>query len=142
MLSDAAKFVWGESETVEVRQFTLLVPLGDEWSRVWKQSEMAGFVAGYVHNFAIDAESPIGQHPGHRHHAEFFATLLQRSCWPLSDEWTGSFAAVGFSIQQSELVLCNDLLGYQPLYYSVQRGGVWAVGLACHRPRTHAQLST
>jgi hypothetical protein len=44
--------------------------------------------------------------------------------WPLPRDWTGSFAAVCHSRDAESVVLCNDVIGFEPLYYRRLHGGL------------------
>ncbi len=124
-LERAAAFVWGDVEKFAVGAFVLLVPRERREDEAHVSQHLVGAVAGYVHKTGSVVKSMGSTVENSRDCSNFLSTILEEACWPLPDEWTGCFAAVGFSPELKELVICNDVIGYVPLYYCTRTEGTW-----------------
>ena len=106
-------FCWGNVEESIFDSFHLFVASDDHPQAAYRSEIHAGAISGY----AAPAKTHCGSHA-----AEFFSEVCDKE-WPLSAEWTGSFAAAAYSAYGGDITLCNDVLGHYPLYYSRAPGG-------------------
>jgi len=58
------------------------------------------------------------------HNRRFITEIIKDDHWPLGNQWTGSFAAVAHPRGSQEVVLCNDPVGYTPVYFSRRSEGI------------------
>lgn len=112
-LHRSATYIWGKVVTIEAGGFQLIAPAHCESIAVGRSPTGIGAVSGYAR---LDSSVAVegGRCPDGWHHSRLIADLL--AGWPLSEAWTGSFAAVAFSLADESLVICNDVLGYCPIY--------------------------
>ena len=114
-LKDSCRKQWGDVREAGTGEFRLFVPAADAASVLAETAEVLGAVSGYVRH---DSE---GHRPDAAHNRRLIGTVVRERSWPLGGEWTGSFGAVAFSNATKELVLCNDLIGFMPVYFTRRR---------------------
>lgn len=120
----SARVNLGAIKEIRSGQFFLVAEEGGGSEETGRSERVTGAVAGYV---CQDGSSSS------RNHSNFLETsstlnflehVASETCWPLGNGWTGTFAAVSFDLANQRLILCNDVLGYFPLYYCHARGGI------------------
>jgi hypothetical protein len=116
LVRGAGALCWPSSTVLSARDFTLITPIETSGSAI-TGDHLIGMVSGYVRHDTLSHQKNE-QQPSQELYQEFFRLICDRKGWPLNSEWTGSFSAVAFSQTMQTLALCNDLLGYIPLYYS------------------------
>lgn len=120
----AAESVWGEVVEHVAGPFSLILPRCDApWSLV-STGTITGAVTGYVRRDGTDIDGLSPEEVEHRMNANFLEELGDSSSWPLGPEWTGSFSAICYRMDRDELLLCNDVLGYLPLYHTREGEGL------------------
>jgi hypothetical protein len=121
-LQASCSALWGELRTVQRNSFWLFVPASEGDTTLSESGDVLGAVSGYVRRDNL----PHGQCGtltlDHLHNRSFLEAIVEDHNWPLGGDWTGSFGAVAHS--QGTTVVCNDLLGFQPVYYSLVKHGV------------------
>jgi hypothetical protein len=120
----AARLLWGESEEAGVSEFRLFMP-ASEHQRLYACTEQAvGAVSGYVRCSTVNPAEDGSGDDQRAHRNRLIRNLVNLQGWPLGNEWTGCFVAVAYSDSPGRLVVCNDLLGYIPIYFCLRRGEV------------------
>lgn len=108
---------WGKVVEKSSGDFSLFIPAVD-FDRTYAEiSAGIGAVSGYVRcdmGHASLEENSLDT----INNRNLVRRISKTGGWPLGEEWTGSFAAVSFSSTDRKIVICNDLLGYIPLYVS------------------------
>ena len=97
--------------------FLLLHENSDSRSAVLESGSLVGALRGYVR---CDQTCRAGLSDVEA----FFEKVVRAGIWPLGASCTGSFAAVGYSRDIDHLLLCNDVVGYLPIYFSKLGKGV------------------
>jgi hypothetical protein len=110
----AARFCWGEIAETGRDSFHLFIAAEDCEQSLYRSETMLGAISGYAvcgkkQNEIDEFETSDEQ--------KFFVEISERK-WALNDDWSGSFAAAAYNSESGEIVLCNDVLGHFPLYYS------------------------
>ena len=108
-LRQASIFCWGKVEKIVLDSFHLFVAAEDFDDFSYRAKTVIGAISGYAKSQTESDPQPD--------YAGFFSEISDRA-WPLSDDWTGSFAAIAYSSRRNEVTLCNDVIGHFPLYYS------------------------
>jgi hypothetical protein len=120
----AAGSVWGDVKEVTRDSFRLFIPSAD-YSRSYSESRTAlGALSGYARCDSLDDEPDERESPGDRHNRQFVSDAIDDDKWPLGADWTGCFGAVAYSKSRREVIVCNDPVGYIPVYYSAGDKGV------------------
>lgn len=119
-----AASMWGEVKEMGRDSFWLFTPSGD-YAHSFSESRTAlGAVSGYVRYDWPEAGCNGRVGPNASHNQQFISEVIDDDKWPLGEDWTGSFGAVVYSIARREVVICNDPIGYIPVYYSTGNNGV------------------
>lgn len=109
--------IWGGMIRKSFDTFTLFIPEEDFQVSYGETEESIGAVSGYVRydNF----QNPLNgrEDISFYHNRRFLSEVINKNSWPLGDNITGSFSAVSFSKVEKKVILCNDVIGYLPLYY-------------------------
>lgn len=109
---------WGECFETNLNSFHLLF-----------SSKLAGHVAATDSFTAALAGYIVHDNLGHHFggspsdadlHLNRFVThvLHSPSPWPLGSEWGGNFSSVVYDTNRQIITLCNDAIGWLPLYYA------------------------
>jgi hypothetical protein len=114
-LKESCRKQWGEVKEAAREGFRLYVPAADTEFILTESADLLGAVTGYVRH---DSE---GHRPDAFHNRRLIETVVHERQWPLPDKWTGSFGAVAYSDTTKELILCNDLIGFMPVYFARRR---------------------
>lgn len=119
----AARFCWDEIEETSRDSFHFFIAAEDFEKSFCRSDTMLGAISGYA--VRGKKQNEIDEFETNRI-PKFFDEINEKK-WALDDDWSGSFAAVSYNSESSEIILCNDVLGHYPLYYS-QTGGDFAGG--------------
>lgn len=122
-LRQASTVLWGEVKEVRKESFWLFFPASDSGDFA-ETTENIGVVSGYVRADVVGHSSHEGASIDQRHNQLFIDEVVEEKNWPLGSHWTGSFGAVVYSTKDHSVILCNDLIGFMPVYYSVFNGGM------------------
>jgi hypothetical protein len=71
-----------------------------------------GVVQGYIRNHSLPMDASIEQH------MESFVGSVRQD-WPLPEAFSGSYGAIIRMETPSRVIICNDVIGFYPMYYSV-----------------------
>lgn len=130
-----ARTAWGDTIEIVRDSFWLFIPSTD-YARSFSESQVAlGAISGYARydNLESAGDIPEGRTAGHNR--QFISEIVDDGKWPLGGTWTGSFGAVAYSRVNREVVVCNDSVGYIPVYYSTcgkgLLGGTSLIVLSC-----------
>lgn len=114
---------WKSLREISHGNFWLFSPDLDPKAYIIESPDVMGALLGYIRDeglqYVQEPTSPEGSLINRR-----FLEAVVAGAWPLGDGWTGNFSAVGYSKQRQQLVICNDVLGFLPLYYQVLTDGV------------------
>lgn len=110
--------LWGPVREVSRDSFWIFVPKADCEQSFCESADVLGAVSGYVRREDPEASAGGAAHCDADHNRRFLQEIVREQGWPLGDRWTGSFAAVAYSRRRREVVLCNDPIGYFPVYFS------------------------
>lgn len=121
-LRRAASAVWGRLDEFSSGSFRMLISAADAQGCYSETDEVLGVVSGYIKRDGL--ESAISPASEDAHRKSFLTNIVDDQSWPLSNDWTGNFAAVAFSKTTNQLVICNDLIGHYPVYYSRRGDGL------------------
>lgn len=116
--------IWGECRTHALGRFRLIIRAGDEPRHLSRYPGGIGSISGYVRSEGISRAPEPGSPIEAAHNAAFFSEISRDEGWPLDDSWTGSFAAVAHATASGETLLCNDPIGFWPLYFGSSGGGL------------------
>jgi len=123
-LRRATASIWGEVKEVSSGSFWLFIPSSDYERSFGESCHALGAVSGYVRlndlEHASSGDKPLDTH----HNRRFIAEIVKDDHWPLRNQWTGSFAAVAQTRGSQEVILCNDPIGYVPVYFSRSYEGI------------------
>ena len=120
----AAASLWGEIEEVSAGSFCLFIPSVERSVSLGESPDALGAVSGYVRSDEAARSPEEDKGPDRYHNQRFIAEIINDDNWPLGKQWTGSFAACAYSKREDKLVICNDPIGYIPLYYSSSGQGM------------------
>lgn len=121
-LHSSCSTLWGEVRTVHRASFWLFVPESECETSLVDSDETIGAVSGYVRRDNLP-HAQCGTDPlEHFHNRAFLQTVGEDHNWPPSSDWTGSFGAVAHV--RGATIVCNDLLGFEPVYYATPTGGM------------------
>ncbi|MEW6510880.1 MAG: hypothetical protein AB1428_07985 [Bacteroidota bacterium] len=109
---------WGKTVEAHAGACHLIVPAADAGFTLADTDRAVGAVGGYVRH------DDLGNHPDVEHNRRFVDAMMDVKRWPLAEEWTGSFGAVACRKKGGDLILCNDPIGFLPVYYAVVAGGI------------------
>lgn len=126
-LEEISNNVWGSSQKFILGDFHLLIP-GKNDQRVYCSEFLLGVLSGYVRNDDQKAIVLTTYSTENQHNNEFISRVSHQHEWPLNSGWTGSFAAVVYDDLNKKIRLCNDVLGWLPLYYCQCSHGNWVGG--------------
>ena len=115
---------WGSVIKKSIDKFSLFIPEEDFKMSYAETSESIGAVAGYVRYDNFQYPIKRKEDVSFYHNSRFIDALQKKSGWPLGDNVTGSFSAISFSKKEKQLILCNDVIGYIPLYYKENSNGI------------------
>jgi hypothetical protein len=119
-----AASVWGAVKETVRDSFWLFIPWAD-YKRSFSESLFAlGAVSGYARCDSIEKDWITLEGLDACHNRQFISEIIGDDNWPLGDHWTGSFGAVAYAKQRREVIVCNDPVGYIPVYYSTGDNGV------------------
>jgi hypothetical protein len=123
-LREQLSSLWGQVREVSKDRFWLFLPLTDSERSFCEWDGAVGAISGYVRRTdqAHQAQNLTMELAEHRQ--LFIKEICDEKAWPLADCWTGSFGAVAYSTKDGGLSLCDDLIGYVPLYFSTSPDGV------------------
>lgn len=123
-LRRAAASTWGPVREVSSDSFHLFIPAADYGGSFCESRDALGVVSGYVRSDDVECLPGDGEAFEAAHGRRFISEIVEDEGWPLADEWTGSFSAVAYSKASREVFLCNDVVGYVPVYFSTQGRGL------------------
>lgn len=115
---------WGAVKEVSLDSFWLFIPVDDFARGFYESPDALGTVSGYVRCDDLEDASEGSGHSHERHGQRFISEIASDSHWPLDGRWTGSFGAIVYSKLRREIILCNDLIGYHPVYFSTSGKGI------------------
>lgn len=124
LLRRSVASIWKPVREACLDYFTLFVDPESYERDVCSTGDVLGAVSGYVRHDCLEHVGTGNVPLDVSHNRRFLEEAICQERWPLGRDWTGSFAAVGFSALGQKLVLCNDLLGWQPLYLAHAKQGV------------------
>lgn len=107
-----ASLLWGELKQEVRSSFWLFTPSAESDDSP-AQLSVVGAVSGYVRSNQVAASQPSSQHD-----LRFLSAIVDDENWPLNDDWTGNFGAVSYSTSERKVVICNDPIGYIPVYFA------------------------
>ena len=121
-LRSACRSLW--SDVVEKSSGDCLLLMQTRTSRGSAHADdaMIGAASGWIRH--DDLPAVTADPATERAHVSALLRALRSEPWPLNDVWTGQFAAVVFDCERGRLILCNDALGYVPLYFAERNGAV------------------
>jgi hypothetical protein len=122
-LRRAAATLWGDVREIRKDSFSLFFPESDSGDFA-ETADNIGMVSGYVRADGVGHCSHEGVSMDYRHNQLFLDEVAEENHWPLGSGWTGSFGAVVYSARSKSVTLCNDLVGFMPVYYSLFDKGV------------------
>ncbi len=115
-MQHACETLWGKVQAHHSEGFHLFVAMDHGLKGFCETSKAVGYISGYVRCDGL-VNTPTELHSvDWLHNSRFLEEVVNNEVWPLGDNWTGSFAAVGFDKDRRRLVVCNDLIGYRPVY--------------------------
>lgn len=117
-MRSAATSVWGEIKEISAGSFWLFVPSIDYELSLCESPNELGAVAGYVRCDDVEHISAENKQLDRCHNQRFITEVVKDDNWPLGEQWTGSFAAAVYSKINHEVIICNDIIGYIPVYFS------------------------
>jgi len=123
-IRSAAITLWGEVKEVFEGCFWLFVPAANSGRVLCQSADALGAVAGYVCSDNLEGSKSKCVPFEQLHNKSFIEEIVHPENWPLGDHWSGSFGAVAYSKRANLLIICNDLIGYIPVYYSESETGV------------------
>lgn len=121
----ACEALWGQVYAYHSDRFHLFVATDHSLKGFCETPKVVGFVSGYARRDGLPL-SPTKSQPNwlYIHNSHFLEEVVNNQVWPLDDNWTGSFAALGFDKERKILVICNDLIGYRPIYIRQLPNGI------------------
>lgn len=107
----AAKQIFGAIKGVKVNnnEFFLYEEKYNELC-LFQNENIIGHIQGYIRNYGLPIEADLAQH-----NKIFFEEIIK--CWPLHNQYTGSFGTIVRVLKTNQLVIANDPIGFYPVYY-------------------------
>lgn len=107
----AAKQIFGAIKGVKVNnnEFFLHEEKYNELC-LFQNENIIGHIQGYIRNYGLPIEADLAQH-----NKIFFEEIIK--CWPLNNQYTGSFGTIVRVLKTNQLVIANDPIGFYPVYY-------------------------
>ncbi|WP_299276298.1 hypothetical protein [uncultured Psychroserpens sp.] len=78
-----------------------------------KPQSFFGFIQGYLNDFSLDKLAV-----DHQNESAISKVL---NTWPAQKDVSGSFALTVLNLQDNSIQMCNDVIGFYPLYYSITK---------------------
>lgn len=120
-LHSSCAALWGAVRTIHRASFWLFVPESECDTSLGESEETVGAVSGYVRQDNLPHARCGTVPPEHIHTLSFLHAVADEHNWPLGSDWTGSFGAVAYV--RGATIVCNDLLGIEPVYCATRDGG-------------------
>ncbi len=116
----AASAHWGDVKEIQVEGFRLFISIDHFAFSFAESSNAVGAISGYVRRENVEPSPTEDSSPFAVHNKEFVSHVIKDDNWPLDEQWTGSFSAVAYSVDKQEIVICNDPIGCNPIYYAIE----------------------
>ncbi len=120
----SANDIWGSVVKKSFDSFSLLMAERGVNASYGESDNSVGAVAGYVRYDNIEYPENGKHCAPFYHNRRFLSEVRDEKRWPLGDNVTGCFSAVSYSKLEKEVALCNDIIGYIPLYYRYCESGL------------------
>lgn len=119
-----AESVWGEVDETVWDSFRLFIPSTDYFRSFAESNTALGAVSGFVRCDQVVERQDERESLDARHNRRFIDDIIDDDKWPLGPHWTGSFCSVSYSKRDRDVVICNDAVGYIPVYFYAGDKGI------------------
>lgn len=130
-----ATTAWGNIREIVRDSFWLFIPSADHARSFSESHAVLGAISGYARCDTPENGSDIPEGLTTGHNRQFISEIVDDDNWPLGASWTGSFGAVAYSKVHREVIVCNDSVGYIPVYFATcdkgLLGGTSLIVLSC-----------
>lgn len=123
-MQQVGELAWGPTVFRSSGMLHVIVPESDADDLLVQASDGLGVVSGFVWEGSAEEHAVMPPRSEQEQRRQFFQALVNGNTWPLDEDWSGTYSAVAYSQKSNTLILCNDLIGHLPLYYSEMASGI------------------
>ena len=124
-LERASKMIWGDIKIKTHDSFHIIFPKKYYKLSYCENKNTIGGIYGYVRYDTNEFQNIKEEQLSFSHNSRFIREISKENNWPLGDNVTGCFSAVSYQKSNKEVILCNDIIGYLPLYYAQYKSGLF-----------------